>query len=54
MGIIESKDVLIKYKNGDIYKGSIQNFKPHGKGKLQLFDGKIEEGIFENGIFIDS
>ena len=35
------------------YEGEFFQFVPHGKGKRVWSDGKIEEGEFEHGRFMD-
>ena len=44
----------ITFENGTIYEGETLNGKPNGKGKKTWTDGsgKIEEGNWENGIFV--
>ena len=37
---------------GHVYEGSFKNNKRHGLGKLTHSDGKVEEGIFEENIFV--
>jgi len=44
-------DVTIKYKNGDIYVGSIVEFMPSGKGKYLFKTGEVYEGEFLYGKF---
>ena len=40
------------YKNGAYYIGWYKNVERHGYGKyVYAFDGKIEEGLFEDDVF---
>ncbi|EGR31580.1 hypothetical protein IMG5_106320 [Ichthyophthirius multifiliis] len=48
----ESKQQIIKYKDGSIYNGMIKNWEKNGEGVLCHVDGKIENGVFENGVLI--
>ncbi|CAD8047329.1 unnamed protein product [Paramecium sonneborni] len=48
-----NQDIIIKFPDDSIYKGQIQNYKPHGKGYLQFIDGKIQDGNFKDGNFIN-
>jgi hypothetical protein len=38
---------------GEIYEGETANGKPHGKGKMTYADGRVEEGRWENGAFVE-
>ena len=38
--------------NGDKYTGYFQNNKFQGKGKYTWADGSVQEGIYENGVYI--
>ena len=42
------------YVNGDIYVGEWKDDKSHGQGIFTTTDGRILEGLFENGEYIDS
>ena len=39
----------ITYDNGDVYDGVFANSEPDGIGKMTHKDGRICEGIWENG-----
>jgi len=45
---------ICNYANGDIYVGAWKEGKSHGQGKFTTIDGRILEGLFENGEYIDS
>jgi len=40
-------------KNGIIYEGDVINGIPHGRGKITYTDGKIKEGTWKNGKFLE-
>ena len=40
------------FYNGEYYIGEFKDSINHGKGKYVYNDGKIEDGIWEYGIFI--
>ena len=42
----------LKNKDGNVYEGEVKNGKPHGKGILKRSDGTIEDGEWEDGVFI--
>jgi len=49
-----SKDGLLTFQNGDIWKGEITNFNPDGIGKMTYADGNVFEGIYRNWLgFLD-
>jgi len=39
----------INYDNGDVYDGAFQGPTAHGIGKMTFKDGRICEGIWEDG-----
>ena len=39
----------ITYDSGDMYDGEIQDNKPHGVWKMTSKDGRVREGIWEDG-----
>lgn len=40
----------MKYPNGNIYEGELVNGIPKGQGKLRWKDGKIWNGVFQEGL----
>ena len=46
-------NVVIRYRNGDIYTGYAMALKPYGNGKMVYADGKVLEGTWENGEFVE-
>ena len=38
---------VIKYKNGNVYKGELSYGNMHGEGRLEFQDGVIYEGEFQ-------
>ena len=47
-------EVKITYENGDIYIGKLnKNGNLHGQGKYTFTDGKVLEGIWKNGNFMN-
>jgi len=41
-------------KNGIVYEGDLVNGTPHGRGKVTHADGKVIEGIWKNGKFLEN
>jgi hypothetical protein len=41
---------IIKFTNGDEYRGSILDGNPHGQGVMKYWSGKVGEGIWLEGI----
>ena len=39
----------IEYYGGDVYEGEFQKKKPHGVGKMTYKDGRVREGIWNDG-----
>lgn len=39
----------IRFANGDVYEGDVQDDLPHGKGKYVTAEGDVYEGDFEKG-----
>jgi hypothetical protein len=39
----------INYNKGDVYDGEFRDAEPHGIGKMTYKDGRVVEGIWENG-----
>ena len=39
----------VKFGNGDVYEGEFSSDKPHGVGKMAYNDGRVCEGIWNNG-----
>ena len=44
-----AKKGKLEYFKGKVYEGEIQNKKPHGVGKMTYKDGRVREGIWEDG-----
>ena len=48
---------IIYYENGDIYEGEIEEcmfeMLPTGKGRFEIKNGEILQGIFLNGVFLN-
>jgi len=40
-------------KNGIVYEGDVVNGVPHGRGKVTHADGKVIEGTWKNGKFLE-
>ena len=40
------------YTNGNIYVGEWKDGKSHGQGTFTTTDGRVLEGLFENGEYI--
>ncbi|EGR30808.1 MORN repeat protein [Ichthyophthirius multifiliis] len=49
-----SQETIIKYQNGDVYKGFVKNWNKHGKGIMCFANGNIAEGDFVDDLFQDS
>lgn len=49
----DEEGVIFYDKNDkrNVYTGEILKGVPHGKGRLEYKDGKVEEGHFDNGVF---
>ncbi len=43
----------MEYDSGDCYVGEWSEGKQHGQGKLTFSDGRVQEGLFANGVFVD-
>ena len=39
--------------DGSVYEGDVVGGKPHGKGKMIHPDGRVEEGNWKNGKFVE-
>ena len=44
-----SGEGTINYDDGDVYEGAFKDDEPDGVGKMAYKDGRICEGIWENG-----
>ena len=49
MGLVE-----IRFPNGDVYKGSVDNCQLQGEGLYTFKSGTVYEGGFKEGKFEDS
>mmetsp|Transcript_2650 Transcript_2650/g.4008 ORF Transcript_2650/g.4008 Transcript_2650/m.4008 type:complete len:94 (+) Transcript_2650:37-318(+) len=49
MKTVSAPKGTINYDNGDVYDGAFQGPTAHGIGKMTFKDGRICEGIWEDG-----
>jgi hypothetical protein len=42
----------LSFNDGSVYEGETVNGKPHGKGKMTYADGRVEEGKWKDGKFV--
>lgn len=47
---VQSVTERIRYENGDVYEGEVQDGQPHGKGKYVYANGDVYEGDFSAGV----
>lgn len=49
---MEGLDQIIKFPNGDVWSGTVVNYKMHGEGIYSKADGTIVYAIYENDEFV--
>ncbi|MBR5817045.1 MAG: hypothetical protein IKY62_00210, partial [Clostridia bacterium] len=46
---VDARDKTIEFEDGELYRGALSGYLPHGKGTLTKADGSIYEGDFYEG-----